>query len=78
VSDLLSRPDEAEALARKAAVELRFRHPPLGRFPERDSSDALHRDMITTYSAMIFALHGGSASPAPFAGFGRLRRIFSH
>lgn len=76
VSDLLSRPDEATALAREAAARLRLRRPPLGRFPERASCGALHRDMVMTYSAMILALHGGNTAAAPPARFRWLRRIF--
>ncbi len=48
VSDLLSRPDEAEALAREAAAHLRFRRAPrIGRFTEQGefrSAAARHGD----------------------------------
>ena len=78
VSDLLSRPDDAEALAREAAAHLRFRRPRIGRFPERATSEALRRDMVMTYSAMILALHGGSVDDAQPVGSRWLQRIFRH
>jgi GT2 family glycosyltransferase len=83
VSDLLVRPDEAPALAAKAASRLvnpatGWRR--LGRLRERDTADELQRDMVALYDATIFVLSGGEQPgthrhrpDAP--SFGRMRGL---
>jgi hypothetical protein len=74
VSDLLARPDDAPALAAKAAQRLAspstgWRR--LGRLRERDTAAELQRDMVALYDATIFALCCGE----PSANRGRVSEL---
>jgi glycosyltransferase involved in cell wall biosynthesis len=78
VSDLLATPEEAPALAAKAAR--RLARPIAGwrrlrRISDRDTAEELQRDMVLLYDATILSLCGGEADGAdPVGRAGELAR----